>query len=216
MSSEKRILVGVPIPHSYMCNAKLVAQIESWHAALGVETYYPATNSAEDGQHKIVDFAMYGKPRATHILFIDYDVIPKTNTLKRLLSHDKDIISGAYPLYQKKRIDWCLSLDDPFKAIPYNDEIMWQPNPFKAKVLSNGLMLVKTEVFENLGKPYWRTLFDDDITSRTLGADLYFFKKAREAGYDLWVDPKVKCEHVRSVGLLELANTYRKQQLIKE
>ncbi len=208
MDNKTNVLVGVPIPKSYMCNAQLIAQIEAWHALDGVETYYPSTDSAEDGQHKIVDFALYAKPKATHILFVDYDVVPRPNTLRKLLSHDKDIISGAYPIYQRRKIEWCLSKEDPFKAIQFEDEIMWQRNPFKAKVISNGIMLVKTKVFESLTKPYWRTLFADDVTSRTLGADLYFFRKAREAGYELWVDPKVKCEHCRTVGLLDMAKKY--------
>jgi hypothetical protein len=207
MDDKKRILVGVPIPKNYMCNAKLIAIIEAWHSLQGVETYYPATGSAEEGQHKIVDFALYAKPKATHILFVDYDVIPRINTLKRLLGHDKDIVSGVYPMYQRNKIQWCLSKEDPFVAMEFED---LPNNLFKAKACCNGVMLVKAEVFENLEKPYWDTLHSDDGTSRTLGADLYFFRKAMKAGYDLWVDPKVKCEHFRTVGLLAMANNYMK------
>lgn len=188
-----------------MCNARLIAQVEAWHFLGNVETYYPATGSPEEGQHKIVDFALYAKPKATHILFLDYDVIPRTNTLKRLLSHDKDIVSGVYPMYQKDKIEWCLSKEDPFKAMQLDD---LPNNLFKTKACCNGVMLVKTEVFENIKKPYWRTLFSDDYTSKTFGADLYFFKKVLEAGYDLWVDPKVKCEHFRTLGLLSMAKNY--------
>lgn len=209
MSNNERILVGVSIPTTYMCNAKLIAQIEAWHAYDNVETYYPATGSPEEGQHKIVDFAMNGKPKATHILFMDYDVVPQPGTLKRLFAHDKDIVSGVYPLYQRKKIQWCLSTNkDKFVAMEYDD---LPTEPFKAQVCSNGIMLVKTEVFENLKKPYWKTLWTEDDTSKTLGADLYFFRKALEAGYDLWVDPQIKCEHYRTVGLLEMAKLYNKK-----
>ncbi len=210
MDDKKRILVGVPIPKNYMCNARLIAQLEAWHALEGVETYYPSTGSAEEGQHKIVDFAMYAKPTATHILFMEYDVVPRPNTLKRLLEHDKDIVSGVYPMYQKKRIEWCLSKEEPFKAMQFED---LPNNLFKAKACCNGVMLVKTGVFENLEKPYWETLSSGDKTSKTLGADLYFFKKVLEAGYDLWIDPKVKCEHYRTVGLLSMAMNYMKGKL---
>ena len=40
------------------------------------------------------------------------------------------------------------------------------------------------------------------------GADIYFFDKARAAGYDLWVDPKVKCGHFRMVDLLGVVKNY--------
>lgn len=203
MPDEKLILVGMPIPPNYMADTRVVSQLEAWHAYNNVETYYPASGSAELGQDKIVLFALHGKPRATHILFVDYDVLPRPNTLKRLLSHDKDIISGVYPMSQDSKISWCLSREEPFKALPITE---LPNNPFKAKTVCNGMMLVKTEVFDKLEWPYWRNLFKPG--GKELGADLYFCKKAREAGYDLWVDPKVKCEHFKTVGLLGIAKNY--------
>jgi hypothetical protein len=205
MSKETKILVGVPIPTSYMCDARIIAQIEAWHAATNVETYYPSTGSPMDGQHKIVDFALYGEPRATHILFLDYDVLPKADALSRLLAHDKDIVSGVYPLCKGRKIKWCLSKDEPFTPMPFGD---LPDKLFEAKSPCNGMMLVKTEVFENIKKPYWETVYDQKDNSKSMGADLNFFVKAREAGYKLWVDPQVKCEHFRTVGLLGIAQNY--------
>ncbi|KKN70129.1 hypothetical protein LCGC14_0434540 [marine sediment metagenome] len=205
MPDEKRILCGVPIPPNFMADARVVAQVEAWHAAGdGVESYYPTTRSAESGQHKIVHFALYAKPRATHILFLDYDVIPRPNTLKRLLSHDKDIISGVYPIYKNRKIVWCLSTEEPFAAMSINDI---PNNIFKAKTICNGMMLVKTEVFDKLEWPYWESKWKPG-GYEILGADVHFCMKARDAGFDLWVDPKVKCEHIKSVGLLGIAKTY--------
>lgn len=203
MPDEKRILCGVPVPPSMMADARLTTQLEAWHAAGGVETYYPATRSAEAGQDKIVRFALYAKPKATHILFMDYDVLPRTNTLKKLLSHDKDIISGVYPLCRNGKIGWCLSTEEPFRSMPIND---LPDNIFKAKTISNGVMLVKTEVFEKIEWPYWETERSPGV--ETKGADIYFCEKVRDAGYDLWVDPKVKCEHMKTVGLLRIARNY--------
>ncbi len=206
MLNEKRILCGVPVPPSMMADARLTTQLEAWHAAGGVETYYPSTRSAESGQDKIVHFALYAKPKATHILFMDYDVLPRTNTLKRLLSHDKDIISGVYPLYKNGKMGWCLSTEEPFRSMPYLD---LPENLFKAKTICNGVMLVKTEVFENIVWPYW--YLERCPGGETKGADVYFCEKARAAGYDLWIDPKVKCEHMKTVGLLRIAKTYIKK-----
>ncbi len=203
MLNEKRILCGVPVPPNCMADARVVAQLEAWHAGGGVETYYPATGSPETGQDKIVHFALYAKPRATHILFVDHDVIPRPNTLKRLLSHDKNIISGVYPLHMSGKIGWCLSKEEPFRAMPIND---LPNNLFKAKTICNGMMLVKTEVFDKLEWPYWETKREPG--REVLGADVSFFIKARKAGFDLWVDPKVKCEHMKGVGLLSIVRNY--------
>ncbi len=203
MPNERRILVGVPIPPSYMANTKTVAQLEAWHAYDNVETYYPATCGPEIGQDRIVQFALHGIPKATHILFVDYDVIPRPNTLKRLLSHDKDIIAGVYPMSFDSCIAWCMSREEPFVPLQIND---LPNNLFKAKTVSNGMMLVKTEVFDKLEWPYFKHLYIPGTLQ--MGHDVYFCQKAREAGYDLWVDPKVKCEHIKTVGLLGIAKKY--------
>jgi GT2 family glycosyltransferase len=144
-------------------------------------------------------------PRPTHILFVDYDVLPRSNTLAKLLEHDKDIVSGVYPTTQKCEISWCLSRDVQFKLMPFNEI---PKDPFKVHVVSNGMMLVKMEVFDDLEWPYWRSeyIVGDIVT----GADVYFCRKAKAAGYDLWVDPKLKCNHFKMVDLLGIAKTYIK------
>lgn len=203
MANNVRVLVGMPLPPSYMANTKAVAQAEAWHTYMNVETYYPASRGPEIGQDRIVQFALHGKPKSTHILFMDYDVIPRPNTLKRLLSHDKDIVAGIYPMSFDSFITWCLSREDPFVPLPIND---LPNNLFKAKTVSNGMMLVKTEVFEKLKWPYFKNLYSEG--NLQMGHDVYFCQKAREAGYDLWVDPKVKCDHIKTVGLLGIAKKY--------
>jgi len=199
---DKLIVVGCPLSPTFQADSRVIGMLEAWRAT-NVITYYPSTGSAELGYDKIVQFALHLRPRPTHILFVDYDVIPKPNTLKKLMEHDKYIVSGVYPISRKCKIDWCVSKEEPFKPIEFLD---LPDNPFKAKTLSNGMMLVKTEVFDRLKWPYWRSEFG--VGNLTKGADIYFCEKAREAGYDLWVDPKIKCSHIKLVDLLGVANTY--------
>ena len=206
MSKDVLVLVGCPIPPSFRADARVVGMLEAWGAQKNVVTYYPSTGSAECGQDKIVEFANKMIPRPTHILFVDYDVLPRGNTLGKLLEHDKDIVSGIYPTTQKCEIKWCLSRDEKFELMPINE---LPNNLFKVNVVSNGMMLVKMEVFDNLDWPYWRTEYaPGDIVT---GADIYFCRKAKQAGYDLWVDPKIKCNHFKMVDLLGIAKLYIKE-----
>ncbi len=206
MTNNVNILIGIPIPPNYMADTRVVAQAEAWATCRNVESYYPATGGPEIGQDRIVMFAQHMKPAITHILFMDYDVIPRPNTLKRLLSHDKDIVSGVYPIVMENHITWCLSKEEPFKAMAFND---LPHNMFKAKTICNGMMLVKMGVFDNIEWPYWENHFQ--VGSLLTGHDLDFCIKARKAGYDLWVDPKVKCKHIKNVDLLGIANKYIKE-----
>ncbi len=199
------VLVGCPLSPTFRADARLIGLLESWQSK-SVVTYYPSSGASEVGYDMIVKFAQRLKPRPTHILFVDYDVLPRHNTLKKLLEHDKDIISGTYPIVQKFKLSWCLSRKKPFELMEIKD---LPKDPFKAHVASNGMLLVKMDVFDNIEWPYWRNkYFEDGVKT---GADIYFFEKAAAAGYDIWVDPKLTCGHFKMVDLLGIAKNYIKE-----
>ncbi len=197
------VLIGCPLSPTFRADARTIGMLESWRSKNSI-TYYPSSGATEIGYDMIVDFAKRMiEPKPTHILFVDYDVLPRYNTLIKLLEHDKDIISGVYPAMQKFKVSWCLSREKTFKLMDIED---LPGNPFKVQVACNGMLMVKMEVFDKLEWPYWRT--DYENTGKKTGADIYFFDKAKAAGYDLWVDPKVKCGHFKMVDLLGIAKNY--------
>jgi len=196
------VLVGCPLSPTFRADARVIGMLEAWRSKK-VITYYPSSGAAEIGYDMIVKFARKITPKPTHILIVDYDVLPRSNTLARLLAHDKDIVSGVYMTIKRSELFWCLSRNESFKLMEIND---LPNNPFKVHVACNGMMLVKMEVFDNLEWPYWRTTFGDGGVKT--GADVNFFSKARAAGYDIWVDPKIKCGHFKMVDLLGIAHNY--------
>jgi len=196
------VLVGCPLSPTFRADARTVGMLEAWRSK-NLITYYPSSGAAEIGYDMIVSFAKRITPKPTHILFVDYDVLPRSNTLVKLLEHDKDIISGVYPTIQKFKLTWCISREEQFKLMEIED---LPNNPFKVHVACNGMMLVKMEVFDKLEWPYWRTDYGNGGIKT--GADIYFCEKAKAAGFDLWVDPKIKCGHFKMVDLLGIANTY--------
>ena len=202
---EAFIVVGCPLPNSFRADARTIGMLEAWRRK-NVVTYYPASNSPEFGYDKIVRFAQSIKPKPTHILFVDYDVLPRATTLRKLFNHNKDIICGTYPAIQKSKLYWCLSKDKDFNLMDIED---LPSNPFKVHTGSNGMMLVKMEVFDKLKWPYWRTEFFEDGSKR--GADVKFFNDVAEAGIDVWVDPKLTCGHFKMVELLGITKNYIKE-----
>lgn len=200
MKSDKVVLVGVPIPLNYQADARLIALVEKWDRRDDVESYYAASDSPRLGRDKIVQYARYRLPHPTHILFIDSDVIPRSNTLKKLLSRNKDIIAGVCPMMQRDTIFWNVTRKKPDKIFEGLDTL--PDNPFKAEAFGFGIVLVKYEVFEVLKWPYWEDHFKPGVRCR--GEDMDFCDKAKAAGFDLWVDPQVKCDHFRVTPLLAL------------
>jgi hypothetical protein len=199
------IIVGCPLTASFRADARVVGMLEAWRQR-NVVTYYPSSGSAEVGYDRIVKFAKAADPKPTHILFVDYDVLPQPNTLRDLVAHDKDIVCGTYPAVQKGIMKWCVSNNRHAKSFGLMDIADLPDELFKAEIGSNGMMLVKMEVFDKIEWPYWRTQYEKDGSK--LGADVYFFDKVRDAGFDVWVDPKLLCSHFKMIDLLGMVKRY--------
>ena len=196
----KPIIVGIPLPPDHKADARIITTVERWDRGDNAETYYSATAFPELGRDKIVSYANYRKPSPTHILFIDSDVLPRSNTLDKLLEIDKDVVTGVYPMTTRNGMTWSVSRDDDIMV--GLDEL--PDNPFKVKHCGFGIMLVKYKVFEQIEWPYWKNEFAPGQIVK--GEDIYFCDKAREAGFDIWCAPKVKCSHVRITNLMSIVN----------
>lgn len=201
------ILIGIPHRLDYKMDARITTAIELWDREDDKESYYAPTSSPTLGRDCIVQYAKYRVPHPSHILFIDSDVLPRRNTLEALLKHDKDIITGVVPILQKRQLLWNVSKEETWTPLELNE---LPDNPFKVALCGFGIVLVKYEVFDKLEWPYWKDEFAPG--RRTLGQDMYFCNKAVAAGFDIWCDPKVKCDHIRTTGLLHFA----KLLMIKE
>lgn len=146
----------------------------------------------------------------THIFFVDSDTIPPPSALKTLLSHDKDIISGITPIlhYNDERKEWG-TLDNCFERIDENAEgkrvvshaVKRNTGLVEIERCGTSCLLIKKEVFEKLEKPYFKFVYNEDGTKHELSEDLYFCDKAREAGYKIWCDTSVICNHFKEIML---------------
>ena len=138
-------------------------------------------------------------PDLTHLLWLDGDEIFPLDMTQRLLDHDKDIVAAwtvirqdkkpnVYRvLYQNKRGGYkhkAYSLKEINKFISENQPLQ------KVDRIGFGSVLIKREVFEKLPEPWF--YFDEHHDTE----DLYFCDKAREMGYDLWVDFSLRCLHI--------------------
>lgn len=123
---------------------------------------------------------------ATHLFFIDSDMLLPPDTLDRLLAHDKDIITVEYSR-RKLPVE---SVTQPLTERKENEL-------YKARVIGAGCLLIKTDVFKNeaLEKP-WFNFGRGSDGMVVIGEDTWFARTAMDAGYDVWIDPTIKVGHV--------------------
>lgn len=141
-------------------------------------------------RNRIVEAVL--KDDYTHLFFVDNDVCFAAEALDRLIADDKDIVAAPY----NKR---CLPPESMIKmrdkdGNPIGGNLKDLPKElFKCYALGTGCMLIKTEVFKNIEKPWF---YYGEVKGEEIGEDVYFCKKAHEAGYDVWCNPSIQVGHV--------------------
>jgi hypothetical protein len=126
--------------------------------------------------------------KADYLLFVDADMRFPKDTLKILMAHNKDIIGVN-----------ATTRSEPVKPtaknllIHENGGVDWLPIYSNAKSgiemvdgIGCGIMLIKRKVIEGMEEPYF--FFEQLPGNKMLGEDIYFCIKAKDAGFETWVD----------------------------
>lgn len=147
-----------------------------------------------------------------YLFSVDSDISFKPDTLKKLLAHDKDVVSGLY--IQRKPGQHILEL--------YNNGINISYNSIKGKGLIEvdgcgfGCVLVKSQVIRDIGYPQfvYKSAIDH---ANTVSEDTYFCLRAKEKGYKIFADTSIHCgHHGSSVFVVDDNPTPTVQQHLKE
>lgn len=123
---------------------------------------------------------------ASHLWFIDSDIVVPLEALNRLIGHHKDVVCATY-------------------NSRYNDHVQLGNRDMSASV-ANGLLpmatvplgcaLIKLSIFESLPRPWFNYLLGPAPGKvRDISEDSWFCKQAREAGIKIWMDPSIKLGH---------------------
>ena len=184
------IVIGVPVPKDYMMDARTASYCSGESIAMDGKWGFVASRDAGVGRSTFA-YQVLKDPDVTHLYFMDYDVVPPTGTLLNLFVHDKPIVAGVYPMYTNKRA-WSFKTDDDW----YSGELSGKLE--KVKCLAGSTLLIKREVIEKLPNPCFKIEYGpvrDDGRCYEEGEDEYFSRIAQEAGYELFVDTSIVCEH---------------------
>jgi choline kinase len=132
------------------------------------------------------------KNDCTHLLMIDDDMIFPENTLELLLKADKDIIGVLYNPRQFTS-QFMINVKVNGKVLKDRDEL--PKDIFEAEGVGFGTVLIKTDVIKKMERPWFDwTMHETGMV--TEGEDFYFCRKARELGYSVWCEPRLKTGHI--------------------
>lgn len=131
-------------------------------------------------------------------LWVDSDQTFPPDAVSRLLSRNLPIVGATYRNRQPPH-PYMLPLLDPGEAAAPLRQVAYLPG---------GFHLIRREVFEKLPFPWYRADYGllGEPPDVFTGEDVYFFAKARDAGYEIWCDLELT-EHIGHVVEVELNTT---------
>ena len=123
----------------------------------------------------------------THILFVDSDMQFPSDAVTKMLAADKDIVGVEY----NKRIM------PPTPIFNYENK---QDTLYQTNVVGTGLMLIKLSIFEKMKDEVWFTFGRNKNGDTVIGEDVWFCGTAKDNGFEVWIDPTIKCYHLGEYG----------------
>jgi hypothetical protein len=160
----------------------------------------------------------------TDLMFIDSDINFNAEDIFRLMAWNSDpkkgIVAGI-PVARKKGKVYISTLDTDDNEHIFMDKM----GLVRAKRVATAFMIIRREVFEKLrdAHPEWvyhdeKKVGDEMIAffdfalkdGNYIGEDFLFCDRARELGYEVWIDPTIKLGHM---GVEEFAGAFGEDYL---
>lgn len=205
---EKKLFVGLPVYggyHPLFINGLLRLQMEP-PCSLIIRPCIGDSLVARARNKLAADFL---ETDATHLLFLDTDLIFSPEQIARLLSHDVPIVAGLYPKKQPQ-LAWVLNI------LPGEEP---RANGLqKVKYVGTGCLMIEREVLIHMIEEFPEIAYVTDAgqtqrnehdffptgpmfdpeqkTTRYHSEDWGFCRRALDLGYDVWADTRVVCKHV--------------------
>lgn len=145
----------------------------------------------QENRESIVEKALEGD--ISRLLFVDHDMLFEPQDVEQLYNRGKDIIGAPFSLRTTP--------SNPFETVKNKDlhgNEIWEEYEnglIKCCAVGTGFMLINLEVFKKIPKPWFQLEYSKEGKLQ-YGEDMSFCRKAREAGYDIWCDTKVKLGHI--------------------
>lgn len=149
---------------------------------------------AENRAYAVVQAKKIG---ATHILFVDDDMVFPANTVEELLKDDKDVV-GVNSQSRKLPLSTTVGLLKDGELWPHSEIPPYYELPegtFEVYSVGMGVCLIKMSVFDQIEEPYFH--FETHPNGKVLkGEDGWFCEQVRKAGLKIYCNNSLPIGHI--------------------
>jgi len=152
-----------------------------------------------DQRHELAKKAILEE--ADYLLMLDSDMRFPHDIIEQMVARDKEIVAACsstrkFPAktnaFRSIRPSLHLWIDEDSTGL------------HEVAAVGTAIMLIKTEVFFRMDLPFFEIVWDDYF-QHFMGEDVYFCAKARQAGYQVWVDQDLS-HSIRHTGSYEFSH----------
>jgi len=184
-------------PKTFQCLMELVAHGGyDFHIIVPSEGYTIAEN-----RNYIAVQALNNK--SDYLLMVDDDMTFPPDLLDTLIKNDKDICGVAY--HSRGSTDKVKIVPDDIMSIAEVDKGKYinletetdskYKDVFECYATGTGIILIKCDIFKHIPTPWFEFTFYENGKCKE-GEDWNFCFKAKDAGYKIYCDPKIKIGHI--------------------
>ena len=187
-----RILIAVPT-FEHIQNEVFQSIFDLDKCGHDVDLKMFAGHDCARARNNIADWSVAGG--YDYVLMIDSDTVVPKDALRNMLDPDADIVLGCCPKKNTKNKEFPLCrVQSPTLSPCLTADDLQGTERIEVNVGGFACALVKTEVFTYMKYPYFKYLEYED--RKILSEDYYFCLEAIGRGYQIWVDPRVRCGHL--------------------
>ena len=148
-------------------------------------------------RNSIIEYFISEK-RYKGLLMIDDDTVP-TPEIIGMLESGKDIITGVYCSIKPRGIEPEV-LELSSNGLAKDKDCSELQGIIEVDYLPGGCLYISRKAAEEIPKPLFKFLYNEKGLM-TLSEDYYFAQTARKAGYKMYCDTRVLCQHIKDINI---------------
>ncbi len=142
-----------------------------------------------------------------YILMVDDDIVPPRDILD-MARHGKDIVAGLCYAFNPRTGIFPVAYEKVEKGhfrgnldLIGRDSEVENKGLKKVYLVGSGCILISRRVFDRIEEPYFRFIYNDEVTKIEDSEDFDFCRRAVSAGFEVYIDTDRVCGHKKSVDL---------------